>query len=110
MEATKGMPIKTDDVLTVNREREVRVLNGWMMLPVALGLLLGGVALLIVSIISGVRDLNHPYWPPFATAIVMELAGALAMPGFFTLQPNEARVLILFGAYKGTVRQSGFHW
>jgi regulator of protease activity HflC (stomatin/prohibitin superfamily) len=30
--------------------------------------------------------------------------------GFFTLQPNEARVLILFGAYKGTVRQSGFHW
>jgi len=30
--------------------------------------------------------------------------------GFFTLQPNEARVLILFGAYKGTVRRSGFHW
>jgi regulator of protease activity HflC (stomatin/prohibitin superfamily) len=30
--------------------------------------------------------------------------------GFFTLEPNEARVLILFGAYKGTVRSSGFHW
>ena len=30
--------------------------------------------------------------------------------GFFTLQPNEGAVLILFGAYKGTVRQSGFHW
>jgi regulator of protease activity HflC (stomatin/prohibitin superfamily) len=30
--------------------------------------------------------------------------------GFFTLQPNEARVLILFGGYKGTVRTSGFHW
>ena len=30
--------------------------------------------------------------------------------GFFTLQPNEARVLILFGAYKGTVRRAGFHW
>jgi regulator of protease activity HflC (stomatin/prohibitin superfamily) len=30
--------------------------------------------------------------------------------GFFTLQPNEARVLILFGSYKGTVRVSGFHW
>jgi len=26
------------------------------------------------------------------------------------LQPNEARVLILFGAYHGTVRTSGFHW
>jgi hypothetical protein len=32
------------------------------------------------------------------------------MPGFFSLQPNEARVLVLFGAYKGTVRSSGFHW
>ncbi|MGO9947152.1 MAG: SPFH domain-containing protein [Steroidobacteraceae bacterium] len=30
--------------------------------------------------------------------------------GYFTLQPNQARVLILFGAYKGTVRESGFHW
>ncbi len=30
--------------------------------------------------------------------------------GYFTLQPNQARVLILFGAYKGTVRGSGFHW
>jgi len=32
------------------------------------------------------------------------------LTGFFTLQPNEARVLVLFGDYKGTVRTSGFHW
>jgi regulator of protease activity HflC (stomatin/prohibitin superfamily) len=32
------------------------------------------------------------------------------MTGFFTLQPNQARVLVLFGAYKGTVRMPGFHW
>jgi len=30
--------------------------------------------------------------------------------GYFTLQPNEARVLVLFGAYQGTVRDSGWHW
>ncbi len=41
--------------------------------------------------------------------------GALALAvlcslGFFTLQPNEARVLILFGRYRGTTRQSGFLW
>jgi regulator of protease activity HflC (stomatin/prohibitin superfamily) len=35
---------------------------------------------------------------------------ALLFVGFFSLQPNEARVLVLFGAYKGTVRNSGFHW
>jgi regulator of protease activity HflC (stomatin/prohibitin superfamily) len=30
--------------------------------------------------------------------------------GYFTLQPNEARALVLFGSYRGTVRESGFHW
>ena len=38
------------------------------------------------------------------------LAAVISLNGFFTLQPNEARVLILFGSYKGTVRRSGFHW
>ncbi|MHB1212014.1 MAG: hypothetical protein ACYC0W_07115, partial [Candidatus Nanopelagicales bacterium] len=28
--------------------------------------------------------------------------------GFYTLRPNEARVLILFGSYKGNVRRPGF--
>ena len=43
-------------------------------------------------------------------ALFMIGFGMFACFGFFTLQPNEARVLILFGAYKGTVRHSGFHW
>ncbi|PIU19548.1 MAG: band 7 protein [Elusimicrobia bacterium CG08_land_8_20_14_0_20_59_10] len=30
--------------------------------------------------------------------------------GFFALQPNEARVMVLFGDYKGVVRDSGFFW
>ena len=34
----------------------------------------------------------------------------LLLMGFFTIQPNQARVLILFGDYKGTVRDEGFHW
>lgn len=34
----------------------------------------------------------------------------LMLMGFFTIQPNQARVLILFGDYKGTVHDEGFHW
>lgn len=30
--------------------------------------------------------------------------------GFFTLQPNEAAALVLFGDYKGTVKKAGWHW
>lgn len=34
----------------------------------------------------------------------------IIIPGFFVVQPNKARVLILFGDYIGSVRDSGFWW
>ena len=30
--------------------------------------------------------------------------------GFFTVNPNSSKVMVLFGAYKGTVRDNGFFW
>jgi regulator of protease activity HflC (stomatin/prohibitin superfamily) len=41
---------------------------------------------------------------------LVTLLGIISLFGHFTLQPNEARVLILFGAYRGTARDSGFFW
>lgn len=32
------------------------------------------------------------------------------LPGFFIIQPNSSAVLILFGAYRGTVVDNGFFW
>lgn len=43
------------------------------------------------------------------TILGMGLLSVLCI-GFFTLQPNEGMVLILFGAYQGTARRDGFHW
>lgn len=34
----------------------------------------------------------------------------LHLAGFLVLQPNKAAVLILFGAYKGSVKNNGFFW
>jgi regulator of protease activity HflC (stomatin/prohibitin superfamily) len=73
-------------------------------------LLLGALALLFYSIIAGVKDVGHPYFALMITALVLEPVSIVMLIGFFTLQPNEARVLVLFGEYKGTVRESGFHW
>src|SRR5712675_2352901 len=98
------------EISTVNRERVVKVLSGWTMLPIVLGLLLGALALLFYSIIAGTRDVGHPIWSPMITAILLEPVSIIMLVGFFTLQPNEARVLLLFGEYKGTVREAGFHW
>jgi len=38
------------------------------------------------------------------------LVAILIMPGFFFIYPNGSRVLTLFGAYKGTVKDNGFFW
>jgi regulator of protease activity HflC (stomatin/prohibitin superfamily) len=72
--------------------------------------LFGALALLIHSIVAGVTEVEHPLWFEFVAAIVVEIASLVMFRGFFTLQPNQARVLVLFGAYRGTVRESGFHW
>ncbi len=95
---------------SVNQERTVQVFNGWVMLPINLILLLGGPALLVNSIVSGADRYGHPVWGLFVLALLMLLGGFVMLFGFFALQPNEARVLILFGEYRGTVRESGFHW
>lgn len=95
----------------MSHEREVKVLSGWVMLPITIALLAGGVALAILS--AAQKDAlgeSQPQWWLFALGIVLVGLGSLAAPGFFTLQPNEARVLILFGAYRGTTRQTGFLW
>jgi regulator of protease activity HflC (stomatin/prohibitin superfamily) len=44
----------------------------------------------------------------FFLAMSVLVAAIVMSAGFFTLQPNSAAVLVLFGAYKGTVRDSGF--
>lgn len=38
------------------------------------------------------------------------LAAIFILPGYFIVEPNEAKALVLFGKYKGTVRVDGFHW
>ena len=36
--------------------------------------------------------------------------GAIGIPGFVIVNPNESSVLVLFGDYKGTIRSNGFWW
>jgi hypothetical protein len=96
--------------LSVNRESTVTVHNGWTMLVLVLAFIVVDIGLFIWSIAAGVRDVGHPHGLPFAVALLAIPVWIILLTGFFTLQPNEARVLVLFGAYKGTVRESGFHW
>jgi len=102
--------MNTNTLKSLNKERETTATNGWAMLFVNLVLFLGAVVWLVSIIVGAVRHDNPSALWMLIPAILLEILAIILLCGHFTLQPNEARVLILFGAYKGTVRTSGFWW
>jgi regulator of protease activity HflC (stomatin/prohibitin superfamily) len=88
---------------TTSQEKPLRALSGFPMLLVNL------VLVSAAPIALAVTTEPRPHALIFF-ALAVSALGVLSLKGHFTLQPNEARVLILFGHYRGTVRDSGFHW
>ncbi|HEU4928587.1 MAG TPA: SPFH domain-containing protein [Candidatus Krumholzibacteria bacterium] len=88
----------------LTQEKEYKPLSGWFMLVL---LLATGAALVFwfLEILSA--GANPPLIVVWSLAITV---WSLMLGGFFTLQPNLAAVLILFGRYAGTAKTSGFHW
>jgi regulator of protease activity HflC (stomatin/prohibitin superfamily) len=88
---------------TLNHEQPISAASGWALLGLTVLTYIATVALFILGAAERIV--------PLAVLAPFVLLGAILLTcGFFTLQPNEAAVLILFGAYRGTVRQSGFFW
>jgi regulator of protease activity HflC (stomatin/prohibitin superfamily) len=83
----------------MSKERQATVWPGWPMLALTIALYVFGAVMLALGKTWAV-------WTGLG-ALVLAVVASL---GFFTLQPNEARVLILFGRYHGTTRQVGFLW
>lgn len=64
--------------------------------------MLAMVIVLIAIIVSGIISTRNPLFLIAAPFVIMLL------PGFFIVNPNNSRVMVLFGAYKGTVKENGF--
>lgn len=87
----------------VNTEKTISTLPGLLMLPILL--VAAGAALRWA--IQAFQAQNHP------TGLLFILATFLAcflLGGLFVVNPNEARVLQLFGDYVGTVKEDGLRW
>jgi regulator of protease activity HflC (stomatin/prohibitin superfamily) len=80
----------------MKQETTIVPANGYLMLFVFLILFLGGIASIIAT---------ENNW--FVIAIFF---GVLLVPGFIMVQPNNSRVLLLFGKYIGSVKKNGFYW
>lgn len=93
---------------TSSQERSRGAMSGGLMLFVNFLLIAAGLAL-FVRAIQGTGGDSPLHWGILG-GLLAELIAIMMLCGYFTLQPNEARVLILFGSYHGTVRRSGFFW
>jgi regulator of protease activity HflC (stomatin/prohibitin superfamily) len=90
----------------MTNEKQGSSIKGWSV--VALHFLL--VAAMVWIFTAGV---NTVHWSLLQILLILALLIIVAViipTGYFTLQPNEAKVLVLFGKYKGTVSTDGFHW
>jgi regulator of protease activity HflC (stomatin/prohibitin superfamily) len=81
--------------------RSLTPLRGW--LP-----LFSCIALMFVGIWLPSRGEAHGVLGGLCALMI--LAGFLGFFGFMAVAPNQARVLLLFGEYRGTVATSGFFW
>lgn len=93
----------------MKHEYEVRGIPGWLMLLVSIALFAGGVWS-IVALARLSEQGGTVGGMEVGRLIVLWLLWSLSLPGFFIVEPNGSKVLLLFGKYKGTVKDSGFHW
>ncbi|MDE6114159.1 MAG: SPFH domain-containing protein [Muribaculum sp.] len=80
------------------------ILNGFVMLLVIYILL----PLLLMFNLSFVMEVFRDASVLLSMVIIVSII--IFSFGFFTQQPNESRVMVFFGKYKGTLRNTGFFW
>jgi len=80
----------------MKEEKEFKPMSGYLVLLVVIVMLVSP----LLSFVDGV----------YLWFIVLSVLGLFLSIGFLVVNPNESSVLVLFGAYKGTVKENGFWW
>jgi regulator of protease activity HflC (stomatin/prohibitin superfamily) len=80
----------------MKQENTINPFSGFMMLGILFLLFAATIGLLFAKMI--------------AVAVVLFVICFFILPGFFINNPNESSVLVLFGQYQGSAKESGFFW
>lgn len=96
-------------------EKKIKAKSGYGMLAIVAVLLVVIVGLFIWSVAGMAStpdgmDAPAVYGWGLGASIFAFCLWFIPLSGFFSLQPGQARVCILFGKYVGTVRDEGFFW
>jgi hypothetical protein len=92
----------TQQPMSRTGEIERRTISGYVGLGIGLALLAVAVFFILNVGVAGPQAL--------VMAAPLFILGAFVLSGLYMLQPNEAAILLLFGAYKGTDRTEGLRW
>ena len=98
----------------MSSEVERKPSSGWLALFILTVITLACIGAIVLAICHSEGLPPHASKGRAAVQIVLAsiafLISLVLWNGLFTLTPNQGAVLLLFGAYKGTARQSGFHY
>ncbi|MEN9868881.1 MAG: hypothetical protein RL748_4471 [Pseudomonadota bacterium] len=89
--------------MNTTQENNISSFSGYGALALAIASLLG-VALIAINLEQ------EPHIAAILPIPLLALFAAFNFAGLYTLQPNQAAVMLLFGAYRGTVRDPGLRW
>lgn len=81
----------------MKEEKIMTPANGYLMLLIFLILFIGSIAIAFIK--------KEPEY-----AIISIISLLFIAPGFIMVQPNNSRVLLLFGKYIGSIKKNGFYW
>ncbi|OFK23515.1 SPFH domain-containing protein [Olsenella sp. HMSC062G07] len=97
-------------------EKKAHAASGWLMAFVVIALYVLSVISFIITAgtMAGYEDAGLPIpvrtFVMLGLSIVVFVLAIILSNGFFSLQPGQARVCVLFGKYVGTVRDEGLRW
>lgn len=98
----------------MSNEKLFKPVSGWAMFALVIILFLAEIAsfagIIYTAVISREASLPIGYgWWITGTILLVLITTFLAI-GFFIVEPNGSKVLLLFGKYVGSVKESGFWW
>src|ERR1044072_4487154 len=85
------------------REREIKGMSGWLMLFLL-------AALIILSIVMLGWSAQAEDGTMVVPAVVVLVVAGACLFGLTVVNPNQAKVVQLFGMYKGSLKEQGLRW
>jgi regulator of protease activity HflC (stomatin/prohibitin superfamily) len=85
------------------REKQITPISGWFVVLILLAIVFGAVRMLIMAI-----DQDSPALIALWVAVLV--VDAVCWFGLTVVNPNEAKVIQLFGRYQGSVKEQGLFW